>query len=261
MLDNIASLIDRYGHMPNGNRSYYLSRSQPPFFSCMVELIAAHDGDEVFVKYLPELQAEYDYWMDGADRPRPRLGLPSCAPPSRRRRCSIATGTTAPRRATNPIAQDVDTARHTNRPAAEVYRDLRAGAETGWDFSSRWLADGKNLWTIRTTAIAPVDLNALMVHLEQTLAKAYRLKGDAAAARALSGARGRARRGDPAPDVEREGGFFADYLWREGRQSDVLSAATAVPLYFGIATPDEAHAVADALARTAPRTRRPRHDA
>ena len=67
MLDNIASLIDRYGHMPNGNRSYYLSRSEPPFFSCMVELIAAHDGEQVFVKYLPELRAEYDYWMDGAD--------------------------------------------------------------------------------------------------------------------------------------------------------------------------------------------------
>ena len=40
MVRNIASLIDRYGHMPNGNRSYYLSRSQPPFFSCMVDLIA-----------------------------------------------------------------------------------------------------------------------------------------------------------------------------------------------------------------------------
>ena len=71
MLDNIASLIDRYGHMPNGNRSYYLSRSQPPFFSCMVELVAAHDGDATFVKYLPELEAEYDYWMDGADRLAP----------------------------------------------------------------------------------------------------------------------------------------------------------------------------------------------
>ncbi len=53
MLENIASLIDRYGHMPNGNRSYYLSRSQPPFFSCMVELIAARDGDSVLVDYLP----------------------------------------------------------------------------------------------------------------------------------------------------------------------------------------------------------------
>ena len=141
-------------------------------------------------------------------------------------------------------AKDVETARHTNRAAADVYRDLRAGAETGWDFSSRWLADGQNLWTIRTTDIAPVDLNALMFHLEQTLAKAWRLKGDEDEARryqALAEKRGAA--------IQRlmwnaKTGFFADYLWREGRQSDALSAATAFPLYFGIATPDEAHGVA-----------------
>ena len=79
--------------------------------------------------------------------------------------------------------EDVETARRAGRPAEEVYRDLRAGAESGWDFSSRWLADGKTLSTIRTTDIAPVDLNAVMVHLERTLAKAYRLKGDMEAAR------------------------------------------------------------------------------
>ena len=60
MLQNIASLIDRYGHMPNGNRSYYLSRSQPPFFSAMIELMSAREGDKVFISYIPELQAEYD---------------------------------------------------------------------------------------------------------------------------------------------------------------------------------------------------------
>ncbi len=38
MLDNFAYLINNYGHIPNGNRSYYLSRSQPPFFSLMIEL-------------------------------------------------------------------------------------------------------------------------------------------------------------------------------------------------------------------------------
>src|SRR5208337_1403681 len=124
-------------------------------------------------------------------------------------------------------AQDVETTRHTNRAAAEVYRDLRAGAETGWDFSSRWLADGKNLWTIRTTAIAPVDLNALMTHLEATLAKAYRLKGDPAGA-----LRYQARADERSEAIRRlmwnANGFFVDYLWREGRQSDVLSTATAV---------------------------------
>ena len=30
MIDNFAYLIDSFGFIPNGNRSYFLSRSQPP---------------------------------------------------------------------------------------------------------------------------------------------------------------------------------------------------------------------------------------
>ena len=33
MVDNFAYLIDTLGFIPNGTRNYYLSRSQPPFFS------------------------------------------------------------------------------------------------------------------------------------------------------------------------------------------------------------------------------------
>src|SRR5690348_7275751 len=40
MLGNFAHLIDTYGHIPNGNRTYYLSRSQPPFFAAMVSRAA-----------------------------------------------------------------------------------------------------------------------------------------------------------------------------------------------------------------------------
>jgi alpha,alpha-trehalase len=58
MLKNFAFEIDRYGMIPNGNRSYYLSRSQPPFFSLMVDLIASADGNETLITYLPELQQE-----------------------------------------------------------------------------------------------------------------------------------------------------------------------------------------------------------
>lgn len=38
MVHNFAFLIDSIGFIPNGNRNYYLSRSQPPFFSLMVKL-------------------------------------------------------------------------------------------------------------------------------------------------------------------------------------------------------------------------------
>ena len=164
--------------------------------------------------------------------------------------CSIAIGMIAPPLATNPDREDVETAHRANRPAAEVYEDLRAGAESGWDFSSRWLADGKDLSTIRTTAIAPVDLNTLMMHLEETLAKAYQLKGDLEEAqryRALADSR-RATIGHLMWNAQ--AGFFVDYLWQEGRQSDTLSAATVFPLYFGVATPEQAHAIAAAVRGT-----------
>lgn len=71
MVTNFAYEIDTWGHIPNGNRSYYLSRSQPPFFAFMVELLATHDGDDALKKYLPQMEKEYQYWMDGAQSLQP----------------------------------------------------------------------------------------------------------------------------------------------------------------------------------------------
>jgi alpha,alpha-trehalase len=249
MLANIADLITRYGHMPNGNRSYYLSRSQPPFFAGMVELIARHDGEKIYRQYLPQLQAEYDYWMEGADRLRPGAG--------HRHVVRLGDGTLLNRywddRDTprdESWRQDVATARQSNRPAGEIYRELRAGAESGWDFSSRWLEDGHRLSTIRTTDIAPVDLNCLMHRLEQVLARAYDLEGNKAKAR-LYGEKARRRAAairrlfwDKAQDV------YVDYLWKQQRQSHNVTAATVYPLYFEIATSAQAHAIARTLRKT-----------
>jgi Neutral trehalase len=64
MVTNFAHEIDTWGHIPNGNRTYYLSRSQPPFFALMVELLATHDGDETLKTWLPQMEKEYRYWME-----------------------------------------------------------------------------------------------------------------------------------------------------------------------------------------------------
>src|SRR5213594_5066691 len=68
MLDNFAYLIRTVGHIPNGNRTYYLGRSQPPFFAAMVGLYAAATDTAQALRYLDALEAEYSFWMDGADR-------------------------------------------------------------------------------------------------------------------------------------------------------------------------------------------------
>jgi len=67
MLDNFVYLIDEIGHIPNANRTYFISRSQPPYFAQMVELYADIKGDEVYSDFLPAMQKEYDFWMRGSD--------------------------------------------------------------------------------------------------------------------------------------------------------------------------------------------------
>src|SRR5215831_7574011 len=65
MVRNFAYLIDTYGHVPNGTRSYYLSRSQPPFFYAMVGLLSSEDPAASYARYLPQLRREYAFWMAG----------------------------------------------------------------------------------------------------------------------------------------------------------------------------------------------------
>jgi alpha,alpha-trehalase len=69
MVRDFAYLIDTYGHVPNGTRSYYLSRSQPPFFFEMVALFSTKDPAAAYARYLPQLQREYAFWMDGQNTP------------------------------------------------------------------------------------------------------------------------------------------------------------------------------------------------
>jgi len=245
MIDNFAYLIDQYGHIPNGNRTYYLSRSQPPFFAAMVELEAARAGAWVYEKRLAQLKREYAFWMDGAESLAPRE--------AHRRVVRLADGEIlnrywddrdTPRE--ESYREDIETARRAGRPAAEVYRNLRAAAESGWDFSSRWFADGKTLATIRTIEIVPIDLNSLLYQLERTIARACEVAVDAQCVDEMS-ARAEARKRAIVKYLWSERlGAFVDYDWRTGAQIEQVSAATLYPLYFGVA--DAAHA--RAVART-----------
>lgn len=64
-----------------------------------------------------------------------------------------------------------------NRRGA-YYQNMRAGAESGWDYSSRWLADLTSLPTIQTSSIIPVDLNCMIFLMEKKLAEWYGIEGD-----------------------------------------------------------------------------------
>ena len=61
--------------------------------------------------------------------------------------------------------EDVEIAHQAKDQTTMIYHHLRAGAESGWDFSSRWFRDGNSLATIHTSDIVPVDLNCLLFHI------------------------------------------------------------------------------------------------
>jgi alpha,alpha-trehalase len=253
MLDNFAYLVRTVGHIPNGNRTYYLSRSQPPYFAAMVGLYATATDTGQALRYLDALEREHAFWMDGADR----LAIGEAY----RRVVRLRDGAVLNRywddRADpRPESYRPDYELGRTLPEAQraaFYRNTRAAAESGWDFSTRWMRDPRDLRTLETTELVPVDLNSLLYHAERTIAALHLFRGqqgDTAAARRFEAAAEARRRALLAAAYDPDSGFFYDVRWRTGaRVADRPTLAAAAPLYFRLATPEQGRAVAERLGR------------
>jgi len=255
MVKNFAYLINKYGHIPNGNRTYYLSRSQPPFFCLMVELLAGIKGNAVYKQYLPQMQKEYAYWMEGADKMKD---------PAFKRIVKLPGGTilnrywdesTTPRQ--ESYKEDYETAEAVamelamrikvstpeklkeilDASKAATCTHLRAGACSGWDFSSRWFTDPNNIHTIQTTNYIPVDLNCLMHSMETIIAKALKLDGKITQSKNFTSKAAKRKTAINKYCWNAKTGFFYDYNFAEGQQSSIITAAGVFPLFVKIATP------------------------
>lgn len=247
MVDNFAYLIDTIGFIPNGNRTYYKTRSQPPFFGSMVQLLADTKGNDVLSKYLPQLVKEYAFWMNEADQV-------SSDTPARQQVVRLKDGAILNRywdRADTPrpesYREDVETAEASGRPVKEVYRDLRAGAASGWDYSSRWFADGNRIETIQTTSIIPVDLNALLYNLELIIARGFEVNGDEENANIYDQRAGLRRAALIRYCWNEELGFFFDYNFEQDRQMKVVSVAGVYPLFYNMVDMEQARSIATVI--------------
>lgn len=243
MTRNFLSLQRRLGLIPNGNRWYYASRSQPPVLALLVELLwdrvwaGDEAGPERVAPFLAALEREHAYWTSGGRLLR--LGGRTAS--------RYWDERAAPRE--EAYHEDLETARRSGRPPEEVFRHLRAGAASGWDFSSRWCDAPSELGTIRTADLAPVDLAALLFALERTVARLREARGERAAAerwRALAEAR---RAQVAALHWDDAGGVFVDVDAVRGAPRPDATLATAWPLFVGLATPAQADAVAARLER------------
>lgn len=253
MVDNFSALINTYGFIPNGNRTYYLGRSQPPFFAKMVEVLAEEKGETIYVDYLPFLEKEYEFWMTGAE------GLTKNEN-THRRVVQLPDGEilnrywddlNTPR--PESYREDVETANEALRldptlSRYDVYRNIRAAAESGWDFSSRWLrrdeAGNFSLSSIHTTDIIPVDLNALLYNLEKTIAKAHDINQNKEKADEYRQKSEMRRAAIEKYFWSENEGFYMDYNFRETAHTPVLSLAGVYPLFFEVAEASRAKSVA-----------------
>ena len=251
MLDNFAYLIANLGHIPNGNRSYYVSRSQPPFFAAMVGLYAKATDSTQALRYLDAMEGEHAFWMDGADRLAPGQAY--------RRVVMMPEGVVlnrywddVPEPRPESYRADYEVA-HTlpDSLRAGFYRNVRAAAESGWDFSSRWMRDPSDLGTLETTDLVPVDLNSLMYNAERTIAALRSFRngpGDAEVAKRFTLMAERRRQSLLTAAYEPLNGFFYDVRWKTWeRVTDRPTLAAASVLFFGVALPYQAVMVANRL--------------
>lgn len=271
VIDNTEYEINRFGYPLNGSADFYATRSQPDYFSHEVRMLADRLGPQVLVRYLPALEKLHmGYWMDGdeelAELPddggvhtyRTLVRMPDGSflnrywddgegPRLESYKEDVELGELAVAGLTGVMRQV---------RLRKVYADLRAGAASGWDYSSRWFKDGKSLVTINTTDIAPVDLNSLLAYSEETLAMAYEAAAttegyDQESCLERAGEyRDMAQRRIAAIDKylwDPQAKIYRDYNFMDAHQTDIVSAAMVYPLYVGIANQEQTFGVANAI--------------
>ena len=247
MVANFSHLIDSIGFIPNGTRNYYLTRSQPPFFSLMVDALSRKDSLAA-AQYFPSIVREYEFWMRGKD------SIPS-GQNTYRYTAQLGDTLILNRywdQGTTPRPEAYKEDRHlaedlvTEEEKEALYINLRAAAASGWDFSSRWFI-GEEFASTATARIVPVDLNCLMYFMEKEIAEGYAADGNEESAMEFNKkATQRAKAIQTLfwnPDME----YFHDYHLDSGSTLGQLTLAGAFPLYFELASEEQAKGVRDRL--------------
>lgn len=212
-VDDMLYLVNRYGYMPNGNRTYYLNRSQPPFLSCMVRDVYEYYKDTVWLySAYKTLNTEYDFWQTkrGSDS-----GLNHYDDDSKltEQICMDSSKCYSQRVGFYP---DV--------PKEQLARHYMSICESGWDINPRWDYDGFNF--------AVVELNSLLYMLERNMSFFAKIlkNGD----ENLWRDRAEKRRTLMLEKMDNGEGLLFDYNTVTGKQSTIFTAASFYPLFAGL---------------------------
>jgi len=253
MVYNFADMLDHYKMIPNGNRVYYLTRSQPPFFALMVDIICRYKNDYNWgIQFINAMETEYAFWMNGTNSLDYIKG-PDIIKASERV-VLLNNGVLNRYYDTDTIPREESyredfllAGQITDSLRPEFYRNLRAAAESGWDFSSRWLSDPLDMRSVNTTNILPVDLNCLLYFLEDRLSFFYDLSGNEIRSDYYKDKAEIRKRLINSVFWNKEKATYSDFNISEYKPSEIVSLASVFPLYFKIAEPAQASVMADKI--------------
>lgn len=167
MLENFLSIINRFGFIPNGGRIYYSERSQPPLLAAMIKAYVDETKDLEFMKNAtPILEREFYFFYN--NHMVDVKGFPLA---------TYGDKSTGPR--PESYLEDILTANEleSDQEKEDMWSELKAGAESGMDFSSRWfIKNGTNegdLRDLKCRSIVPVELNAILYWNANIIAEFY----------------------------------------------------------------------------------------
>ncbi|XP_018313734.1 trehalase [Mycetomoellerius zeteki] len=176
MIENFLSMVEKYGFIPNGGRVYYLSRSQPPLLIPMVAKYYDFTKDRKFLKKnIAILEREFEYWHNKKTIDVTKNGKIY-------KMAHYIVNSHGPR--PESYKEDYQLAQQVlEQERGSIYNDLKAAAESGWDFSYRWcIRTNKDanlsLINVSTSDIIPVDLNAILQRNAKMLARFHSILGN-----------------------------------------------------------------------------------
>ena len=225
--ENMAFLIRKYGFMPNGSRTYYLSRSQPPFFSEMVLDIYKCTNDKEWLKSIMDaVETEYDFWSENR---KTKTGLMQYSPIVKKEDTERLYNYFNDR-----VGDDI-----TGLKKEDVARTTLIGCESGWDFTPRW--------GVKSGDFVQIDLNCLIFKMLKNLEYFSLVLNNGKEEHYASLADNQSEL--IRKYMKNDDGLFMDYDFCNDKHSEIFSAASFYALAVNLATDDEAQTVVKNLCR------------
>lgn len=245
IVDNCSFLILEFGFVPNANRTYFLGRSQPPFFSLMIDLLAkSSQNDNIYTTYFESLEKEYQFWMTGSEDLKNGEAKKRVL---RTKQGHLLNRYFDEKNQPRPESFAIDVNDAEKSSNIRFFQNLRAACESGWDFSSRWFKDEKQIETIHILDLAQVDLNCLLWHLEITLSKTAKLLNNPLSEKKYSDLAAQRKANIQAYFWDEEAKIYKDFDFIQNKTTRSEHLASLYPLFFIISTEKQAKAMHTAI--------------